>query len=399
MASAILLSGALASVSFAAESSAADAPAPARPALTGWAQLPARTFLPDSEPSGRELGTTPINGVAVPFDDQPVQGFSGMVPNGDGTYTVVSDNGYAYKNNSADFVLRVNRVRPDWATGAVELLDGFFLSDPDSRLPFPLTRADRILTGADLDPESIVRVSDGTYWIGDEFGPLLFHVDAAGRVLGEPRALPGVRAPENPYGEPANVKTSKGLESLTISPDGRYLYPLLEGSVDGDPAGRLRMYEFDLATETYTDRRWAYQLDKPNFGTADAVAVDTDRLLVIERDNTQGTKAAVKRVYLVDRRDADGNATMDKRLLVNLLDIANPQLLHGFGETFRFPFQCVEGISLFDDRTIVVTDDNNLPLSSGRSPGAPDDNEFIRVELPEPLGADPRLLPQPPARQ
>jgi hypothetical protein len=50
-------------------------------------------------------------------------------------------------------------------------------------------------------------------------------------------------------------------------------------------------------------------------------------------------------------------------------------------------------------RTIVVTDDNNLPLSSGRSPGAPDDNEFIRVELPEPLGADPRLLPQPPARQ
>jgi hypothetical protein len=90
---------------------------------------------------------------------------------------------------------------------------------------------------------------------------------------------------------------------------------------------------------------------------------------------------------------------MDKRLLVNLLDIANPELLHGFGETFRFPFQCVEGISLFDDRTIVVTDDNNLPLSSGRSPGAPDDNEFIRVELPEPLGADPRLLPQLPARQ
>src|SRR5690349_17294923 len=76
-----------------------------KPTLTAFAKLPALTFLADSEPSGAALGAAPINGVTVPFSHQPIQGFSGIVPNGDGSYQVLSDNGYAYKNNSADFLL------------------------------------------------------------------------------------------------------------------------------------------------------------------------------------------------------------------------------------------------------------------------------------------------------
>src|SRR5688572_17461714 len=64
------------------------------PTLTGFASLPATTFVPGSEPSGSLLGTAPINGVAVPFADQPVQGFSGIARNRDGSFDVLSDNGY-----------------------------------------------------------------------------------------------------------------------------------------------------------------------------------------------------------------------------------------------------------------------------------------------------------------
>ena len=78
------------------------------------------------------------------------------------------------------------------------MLGGFNLTDPDGHVPLPLTRPDRVLTGADLDPESIVRAADGTYWIGDEFGPFLLHFDRAGRLLDAPVPLPGVFAPENP---------------------------------------------------------------------------------------------------------------------------------------------------------------------------------------------------------
>ena len=74
-----------------------------RATLTGFAALPAQTFVPGSEPSGAQLGTTPINGVTPPFAGQPVQGFSGIVRRGDGSFDVLSDNGYGGKNNSADF--------------------------------------------------------------------------------------------------------------------------------------------------------------------------------------------------------------------------------------------------------------------------------------------------------
>lgn len=192
--------------------------------------------MPGSEPSGAAIGAGPFNGIAAPFAHQPVQGFSGVVNRRDGTFDVLSDNGYGNKANSADFLLRVHRIKPDLRGGTAKVLGGFNLSDPDRHVPFPLTRADRVLTGADFDIESIQRMPDGTYWIGDEFGPWLLHFSAKGRLLQAPIALDGVRAPENPYlnGAQPNIASSKGFEGLVRSVDGRHLYPLLEGTVTGD---------------------------------------------------------------------------------------------------------------------------------------------------------------------
>jgi hypothetical protein len=39
-----------------------------------------------------------------------------------------------------------------------------------------------------------------------------------------------------------------------------------------------------------------------------------------------------------------------------------------------------------------VLNDNNFPSSSGRTPGKPDDNEFITIKLGDNLHADPRVL-------
>ncbi|MCF6474483.1 hypothetical protein FAF44_39805 [Nonomuraea sp. MG754425] len=364
-----------------------------RATLTGFAALPALTFVPGSEPSGSLLGTTPVNGVTPPFAGQPVQGFSGIARRHDGTFDVLSDNGYGNEANSADFLLRVHRVKPDFRSKTVDVLGGFNLTDPRGFVPFTLTRQDRTLTGSDFDVESIVRTTDGTYWIGDEFGPYLLHFDRKGRLMQAPVALPGVRAPENPDlngGEP-NLAGSKGFEGMARGVDGRHLYPLLEGTVSGDPAGTLRMYEFDLRERAYTDRRWTYRLDDPSHAIGDAIAVDGDRFLVIERDNLQGDAAQVKRVYLADRRDRDGDGALDKTLVADLLDLADPRGLGGAPGTFRFPFQTIEDVVILDDRTLGVLDDNNFPFSSGRTPGRPDDNEFITVRLTRGLEADPRV--------
>lgn len=364
----------------------------AEPTLTGFASLPALTFVPGSEPSGAALGTTPVNGITPPFDDQPVQGFSGVLPNGDGTYDVLSDNGYGNKANSADFLLRVQRIGPVLKSGQVDVLGGINLTDPNGLVPFPLTRPDRVLTGADFDVESIVRAADGSLWLGDEFGPWLLHFDRAGRLLSAPIPLPDVRAPENPAGNP-NLPGSKGFEGMAYSPDGRYLYPLLEGTVAGDTPGDLRLNEFDLRAGAFTARRWTYRLESRTNAIGDAISVDANRFLVIERDNNQGAAAAFKRIYLADRRDRDQDGAMDKTLVVDLLAIANPRGLGGFGEVFRFPFITIEDVALLDERTLAVLNDNNFPGSAGRTPQVADNNEFITVRLPRSLHPDRRVLP------
>lgn len=365
-----------------------------RAALTGFASLPAETFVPGSEPSGALIGAGPFNGIAAPFAGQPVQGFSGIVNRHDGTFDVLSDNGYGNKANSADYLLRVHRVKPDTKSGELEVLGGFGLSDPDHRVPFALTRADRRLTGADFDVESIVRAADGTYWIGDEFGPFLLHFSAGGRLLEAPIALPGVQAPENPHldGAQPTIGGSKGFEGLARSVDGRRLYPLLEGTVTGDTPGDLRFSEFDLRRRAYTGEHFVYRLESPAHAIGDAIAVDRHRFLVIERDGGQGDAARFKRIYLADSRDRDGDGVMDKTLVADLLDLANPKGIGGFGETFRFPFTTIEDVVLLDDRTLAVLNDNNFPFSSGRTPGEADDNEFITIRLADRLHADPRAL-------
>jgi hypothetical protein len=371
-----------------------DRPAPGTAQLERFAKLPAQTFVSGSEPSGSLLGAAPINGITPPFADQPVQGFSGQVRNSDGTFDVLSDNGYGNKANSADFILRIQRVAPDWRTNTVDVVGGINLTDPRGLVPFPLTRPDRVLTGSDFDPESLVRLPDGTSWIGDEFGPFLLHVDRAGRLLSPPVSLPGVFAPENPFrgDTPANLGGSRGFESLALSPDRHTLYALLEGTVAGDPAGSLRLNEFDLRTGAYTGKQWRYQRESPAHSVADAVMVNEHQFLVIERDDFQGDAAVFKRIFLVDLRDRDNDGLLDKTPVADLLNIANPRGVGGFGDPFRFPFFTIEGLLVLDERTVLVTNDNNFPNSAGRTPGQPDDDEFIVLRLGTRLDLDHRTL-------
>jgi hypothetical protein len=359
--------------------------------LVGRAVLPALTFG-EQIPSGAEVD--PANGVVPPFGAQPVQGFSGVLRDGD-QWLVLSDNGYGAKDNSADFLLRVHRLAldlgtdlPTGATGGVEVTGGFGLSDPDEHLPFPVTREDRRLTGADLDPESFVRLEDGTFWIGEEFGPSLVHTDAEGRVLEAPVAPDGVRSPQAPdlgSGEPT-IGTSKGFEGMAISPDGETLYPLLEGAVAGDDPQELRMYSFDARDGEFTGEEARVRLESPGNAIGDLVALDDHRFLVLERDGAEGPEARLKAVYSLDTRDRDDDGYADKRLLVNLLAIPDPQGIAGEPGSFHtFPFVTIEQLAVVDDHTILVGNDNNFPGSSGRTDGVPDDGEYVLIEVDQDL--------------
>ena len=360
--------------------------------LVARAVLPAQTFG-EAIPSGSAI--TAANGITPPFAAQPVQGFSSVLPQRDGTLLALSDNGYGAKANSADFLLRVTRLRADLSgspAGKVQVLGGFGLSDPDNKVPFPLTRPDRRLTGADFDLESFRQLPDGTFWFGEEFGPFLLHTDARGRLLDAPVPLPAVASPDDPLRRPATLGGSKGFEGLALTTDAKRLLALLEGPVTGDNPQDLRINTFDLRSQTFDKRFLRYRLEHPTSAIGEITAVDADRYLVLERDNGQGATARFKAVYLIDTRDRDKDGYVDKTLLVNLLAVPDPRALGGDGPFFRFPFTTIESVALLDDETILVANDNNFPFSSGRTPGAADDNEIIAIRLGTPLDADRRAL-------
>ncbi|WP_299440873.1 esterase-like activity of phytase family protein [uncultured Aquimarina sp.] len=168
--------------------------------------------------SGLYIGNGPINDQELPFKNkQPIQGFSSVLNNMDGTFTAMSDNGFGSIENSADYNLRLYKIKPRFESffrrgkGDIKVLEYIELKDPNQLIPFAITNhfsQDRVLTGADFDIESIQRTSNGDYWIGDEFGPFILHFDKNGILLDAPYALPDLdnpgkelRSPQNPYSE------------------------------------------------------------------------------------------------------------------------------------------------------------------------------------------------------
>jgi len=135
--------------------------------------------------TGATHGRRPT-GLSLPFNGQPLQGFSGIKPvaGEPGAYWVLTDNGFGTKRNSADALLMLHKVRPDFRAGSVAIERTIFLADPNRLVPFPIATdpsPTRYLTGADFDLESIQPVADG-FWIGEEFGPFLIKLDNDGRV-------------------------------------------------------------------------------------------------------------------------------------------------------------------------------------------------------------------------
>ena len=418
--------------------------------LTGWAEIPS-TYRQPGPKSGQFTGTATVNGVTPPYIGQPIPGFSGVIPSGtSGVLIGLPDNGYGAQNNSADFVLGFYRFEPHFKTdgdgttsrGTVDVLGHTPFRDPDGILltgvyitdgPVynrtnyyaapaaqiavdPAIKSQRLLTGADFDVESIARLDDGTFWVGEEFGPYLLHFDAEGRLMQAPVRHPILRAPQNPQNTaqtPANLPSSRGFESMTRNADGSRLYVTTEASINSEPDKRLLViYEFDTFTRAYTGRTFTYAKDSSNFitgndndatnifVTGDMTHIAGNRYVIIERDDFQGPPTIQqpprqKKLYLFDLGVADKKTgILEKRLLVDLLDIADPNDIGGPlqgipADRFNFPLQSVESVTPIDDRTLLVGLDNNYPGGNGRVPGTPDGTELILLRARVPLNGLP----------
>jgi len=451
MTKALLTSAAL-FVLFVSQASAEEKAFPAK--LVNQAVLPANTIIaaPADAPaylktSGKfstadrkradVLGSVPgkdgvrLTGLSLPFDGQPLQGFSGIKAMPDGSFWSLSDNGFGSKTNSTDAMLMLHHLTFDWDAGAVKVEKTLFLTDPDKKAPFPIVMEGsdkRYLTGADFDVESIQPVADG-FWVGEELGPYILKFSSEGVLTDVIATKAGeieVKSPDNPtLVVPANptakmpvfnLKRSGGYEGLAMSKDGTKLYGMLEGPLyleDGsvekaDGLTALRIIELDAASKAWTGKTWLYPLSEGGEAIGDFNMIDETTALVIERDNGAGVAekacadpkapaadcfavpAKHKRIYKIEMTDEMAGKAVRKIGYIDLMKIedSDNKKRQGGGEGFYdMPFVTIENVDVVDPTHIVVGNDNNLPFSAGRALDKADDSEFVLLEVGDFLAA------------
>jgi len=156
-----------------------------------------------------------------------------------------------------------------------------------------------------VDPEGLVALADGTFWVAEEYGPSLLHLDAGGRTLeridpyaasSRGRRLPRVLAARRP---------NYGFEGLTVTPDGKTLIAVLQAPLDNPSRDvrkttRLtRLVSLDL--DSGRTHQLAYVHDAAGLFNTEVLALSATELLVLERDvlfgGDAGKPARHKRVY------------------------------------------------------------------------------------------------------
>lgn len=314
------------------------------------------------------------------FDDTTVGGLSAITYDpGRQVYYIISDDRSAH-NPARFYTVRI--TLSDNRLIGIEWLDTTSLLDR-SGAPFPPLSPDATPPVIPPDPEGIAFderrqqlywSSEGERIVKDPNRPLL--LDPWVRVAGLDGAFrsqlvlpPGLSMSEHDTGP----RTNNGLEGLTLTPSGNYLFAGMEdpgfndGGLPTAEAGALtRVTRFDVSTGTAT-AQYAYPLDPITAlngdanGLSDLVALDDDNFLVIERSHGTHNVARIYRTSTVGADDildtpslADAPPTaMTKSLLADLSTIPQVQNLDN-----------IEGITLgprlSDGRQVVVlvTDDN-----------------------------------------
>ncbi len=240
----LLLSTALATSLATTTAASADESKAFDAVLAGHTVLPAETLIPapadaseSLKVSGKYTGKAPMrvsaeptDGAALPFNGQPVQGFSGIKTMGDDTYFVGTDNGFGKKVNSPDAMLMYHTIKLDFETGEIEMVKTTFISDLDKVIPFVIINEgseSRYLTGVDINIEGFQPIGQDLYrrLIRPPMSSPSMRKAARSPTSSRPRSTARrcVRPTITPFSSPiltvgARTTTSSAPRALRVSP-------------------------------------------------------------------------------------------------------------------------------------------------------------------------------------
>ena len=176
--------------------------------------------------------------------------------------------------------------------------------------------------GNSFDPEGfVVSPRNGHFFVSDEYGPSLYEFDRHGKLLRR-FTTPANLIPRNDANAPnfaddtgntRGKRTNRGFEGLAISPDGAFLYAILQSAMLDEGGGNgvcNRIVKFDAETGEAV-AQYAYQLEgaSQGRGVSALVAINDHAFLALERNNRGvgvGADVSVPHTKKVYRIDLDG---------------------------------------------------------------------------------------------
>jgi len=184
----------------------------------------------------------------------------------------------------------------------------------DDGQPYDETTNPFALDDYGLDGEGLVALSDGTFWVSDEYGPHIVHFDAEGREIG--RINPFTNDDRVDLTLPAefgNRRANRGMEGLAVTPDEKTLVGIMQSTMY-NPGSAVKDLDITrivtVNLESGDIGQYLYRQEKTQNSNSEIVALSATQFLVIERDGSflyggpNGAEAAApdaqKQVYRID---------------------------------------------------------------------------------------------------
>jgi Esterase-like activity of phytase/Bacterial Ig domain len=159
------------------------------------------------------------------------------------------------------------------------------------------------------DPEGLVAMPDGTFYVSDEYGPFITHFTPEGREISRLSPFNGALPAEL-----AKRVPNRGMEGLTITPDGRTLVGMMQSSLQQAdlPAGAdakkdtpTRIVTYGLYTHQVHE--YLFMLDEPGTlktANSEITALSNNTFLIDERDSGFPSATGYKKLWEVNLEGA-----------------------------------------------------------------------------------------------
>lgn len=244
-----------------------------------------------------------------------------------------------------------------------------------------------------IDSEGIVRLSDGSYWIGEENAPSILHLSIDGKVqnrivpAGSEQDFDGAGYKVTP-GLPAILvkrQTNRGIESMAVSPDESKLYFMMQNPLANPDAAtykkakNTRLFVYDRVNNRLSGE-YIYQLDDPQSfrndpsdkqnapRVSEVLALGNDRLLVLERtDKTtklhEVTLDGASNILGTRWDDMSTSPSLEQENDLSKLDLkAVPKTLRFDSADYPQAPNKIEGLAILGDGSIAMINDNDFGI-------------------------------------